>query len=86
VDGPATASPDDRHDQLLDASLLPSQPLTVEVLRRPVESALAAMVSVMDQTWRGVALGDGHIQGVQDQLGAKVVGHGPAHDPAREGI
>jgi Integrase core domain len=39
VDGPATASPDDRHDQLLDASLLPSQPLTVEVLRRPVESA-----------------------------------------------
>jgi hypothetical protein len=44
------------------------------------------MVGVMDQTWRGVALGDGHIQGVQDQLGAKVVGHGPAHDPAREGI
>jgi hypothetical protein len=40
VDGPANASPDDRHDQLVDASLLPSQPLTVEALRRPVESAL----------------------------------------------
>jgi putative transposase len=39
VDDPATASPDDRHDQLLDASLLPSQPLTAKVLRRPVESA-----------------------------------------------
>jgi hypothetical protein len=38
VDGPANASPDDRHDQLLDASLLPSQPLTAKVLRRPVES------------------------------------------------
>jgi putative transposase len=39
ADGPANASPDDPHDQLLDASLLPSQLLTVEVLRRPVESA-----------------------------------------------
>jgi transposase InsO family protein len=39
VDGPANASPDDRHDQLLDASLLPSQPLTVELLRRPLEFA-----------------------------------------------
>ena len=34
-----SASAAARHDQLLDASLLPSQPLTVEVLRRPVESA-----------------------------------------------
>jgi putative transposase len=39
VDGPASTSPDDRHDQLLDASLLPSQPLTAKVLRRPIESA-----------------------------------------------
>ena len=39
MDGPANASPDDRHDQLLDAFLLPSQPLTAKVLRRPVESA-----------------------------------------------
>ena len=38
MDGPANASPDDQHDQLLDASLLPSQPLTAKVLRRPVES------------------------------------------------
>jgi hypothetical protein len=39
VDGPANASPDDQHDQPLDASLLPSQPLTVEALRRPLEFA-----------------------------------------------
>jgi hypothetical protein len=37
VDGPANASQDDRHDQLLDASLLPSQLLTAKVLRRPLE-------------------------------------------------
>jgi hypothetical protein len=86
VDGPATASPDDRHDRLLDASLLPSQPLTVEVLRRPVESALAAVIGVVHQARRGVALADGHVQGVQDQFGAQMVGHRPAHDPAGEAV
>jgi len=49
VDGPANASPDDRHDQLLDAFLLPSQPLTAKVLRRPVESALGSPVGVEDR-------------------------------------
>jgi hypothetical protein len=39
ADGPVNASPDDPHDQLLDPFLLPSQPLTIEALRRPVESA-----------------------------------------------
>jgi len=34
----------------------------------------------------GVALGDGHVQGVQDQLGPQVGGHRPAHDRPREGI
>ena len=42
---------------------------------------LAAVVSVMDQTWSGLALGDRHVEGVQDQFGAQVVGHGPADDP-----
>jgi hypothetical protein len=40
----------------------------------------------MDQAWGGVALGDGHVQGVQDQLGAEVVGHRPADDPAGERV
>jgi hypothetical protein len=33
-----------------------------------------------------MALADGHVQGVQYQLGAQVVGHGPAHDAARERV
>ena len=40
----------------------------------------------MYEAWGGVALGDGHVQGVQDQFGAQVGSHGPAHDPPREGI
>jgi hypothetical protein len=40
----------------------------------------------MDQAWGGVALGDGHVQGVQDQLGAEMVGHRPANDPAGERV
>jgi hypothetical protein len=86
VDGPANASPDDRHDQLLDASLLPSQPLTAKVLRRPVESALAAVIGMVHQAGGRLALADGHIEGVQDQFGAQVVGHRPAHDPAGEAV
>jgi len=38
VDARANASQDAQHDQPLDACLLPSQLLTLEVLRRPVES------------------------------------------------
>src|SRR4029450_11579208 len=43
-------------------------------------------VGVMYQAWGGVALGDGHVQGVQDQLGAEMVGHRPADDPAGERV
>jgi hypothetical protein len=28
-----------------------------------------------------MALGDGHVEGVQDELGAQMVGHRPADDP-----
>ena len=40
----------------------------------------------MYEAWGGVALGDGHVQGVQDQLGAEMVGHRPADDPAGERV
>ena len=86
VDGPANASPDDQHDQLLDASLLPSQPLTAKVLRPPVESALASLIAVMDQPRVGSAIPDGHVEGVHHQLGSEVVGHRPANHPAAEDI
>jgi hypothetical protein len=33
------------------------------------------VVSVMDKARGGMALGDGHVEGVQDQVGAQVVGH-----------
>jgi hypothetical protein len=34
----------------------------------------------------GPALGNGHLQGVQDELRPEVVGHGPSDDPAAEGV
>jgi hypothetical protein len=35
----------------------------------------------MHQSWSGLALGDRHVEGVQDQFGAQVLSHGPADDP-----
>jgi hypothetical protein len=34
----------------------------------------------MHQACGGIALGDGHVEGVQDQLGAQVLSHRPTHD------
>src|SRR5215212_8286380 len=56
------------------------------MLRRPVESALAAVVGVADQAGWWLSLADGHLQGVQDQFSAQVVGHRPANDPTRERV
>jgi hypothetical protein len=66
--------------------VFPSQLLTVEVLRRPVESALAAVVAVTDQACCGVALADGHVEGVQDEFGAQVVSHRPSDDATGERV
>jgi hypothetical protein len=40
------------------------------VLRRPLEPGLAALVGVVDQPGRRPAARDGHLQGVDDQLGS----------------
>jgi hypothetical protein len=40
----------------------------------------------MDQPWSGLALGDCHVERIQDQLGAQVVGHRPADDSAGEAV
>src|SRR5215217_1700455 len=61
-------------------------PANTAALRRPLEPGLAAVVGVMDQAWGGVALGDGHVQGVQDQLGGQVLSHRPADDPPGERV
>jgi hypothetical protein len=52
------------------------------VLRRPLEFALRALVGVVDQSRVGSAAGDGHLERVDDKLGAQVVGDRPADDPA----
>jgi hypothetical protein len=57
-----------------------------EVLRRPVESALAAAVGMQDGSGFGAAAPDRHLQGVDDQFGAHVIGDRPAHDAAVEHI
>jgi hypothetical protein len=44
------------------------------------------VVGVVDQTRRRSTLTDGHIERVEDQLGAQMLGHGPAHHPAGEGV
>jgi len=62
--------------------VFPSQLLTVEVLRRPVESSLATAISVEDHPGCGVAGGDGVGQRVGDQPGAQVVGQREPDDAA----
>ena len=41
---------------------------------------------MMDQSRGGPAMLERHLQGVNDELCAHVVGHRPAHDPAREDV
>jgi hypothetical protein len=55
-------------------------------LRRPLDFALAALVEVMHETGPGAAAVKGHLERVDDELGAHVVGHRPADDPSREGV
>jgi hypothetical protein len=57
------------------------------VLRRPVESALAAAVRVVHELAGGRPPEvHGHLQGVQDEVGAQVRGGLPADDHAREDV
>src|SRR6266516_4779818 len=56
-----------------------SQLLIIEVLRRPVESTLAAVIAVVHQPRGGAAAADGHVERVDHQLGAAVGAHRPAH-------
>jgi hypothetical protein len=61
-------------------------PCNKSALRRPVEPALAAAVAVQHAAGRGPAAPAGHLQGVDDQLRAHVVGDRPAHDGAAEDV
>ena len=59
----------------------------IEVLRRPVESALAAAVTVEDDPGGLTAASSGgHLERVGDELGAHVVGHRVAEQATRTEI
>jgi hypothetical protein len=59
----------------------------VEVLRRPLESALAAAIRVMHQPLQlGLPAPDSHLQRVQGQVGAKRPRGLPADDEAAERV
>ena len=47
---------------------------------------LAALIGMVDQAGTGPAARKGHVQRVDDELCAHVVGHRPAHDAAAEGV
>src|SRR3954451_8665672 len=56
-----------------------------QALRRPLDSTLAAPVGMMDHVSRPT-LTEGHVQGIQNQLGSQMVGHRPADHPAAPDI
>src|SRR5665648_250308 len=64
---------------------LPINTSEIKVLRRPVESALGAVVRVNDRRDRAAGL-DRHVERVDDQLGVLDVVDGPADDLATVGV
>ena len=56
------------------------------MLRRPIESALAAAIGMMDQARRRLLALDGHGQGCDRQFRPHVVTHRPANDLPGEKI
>jgi hypothetical protein len=57
----------------------------MKALGRPVETALAALVAVMDDAFRPARC-DGHIERVEHDTGLQVVAERPADDPTRPGV
>jgi hypothetical protein len=47
---------------------------------------LAALVGVMNEAGVGATSGERHLERVDDELGAQMVGHRPADDPPREQV
>ena len=62
----------------------------IEVLRRPLASALHAPIRMMNEAVEGLAVAaavpDGHLQRVQRQVAAQRVGDLPAHHHAAEHV
>ena len=49
-------------------------------------NVLRALVGVMNESRAWASARDGHLERVDDELGAEIVAHRPAHDPAREAV
>ena len=60
-------------------------PACLAALAKGQRSILAALVGVMDHGG-GPALAKGHVERFEDQFGAQMSGHGPAHDAAAESV
>ena len=73
----------DRADRLFPLTIATS---FVRVLRRPFESALAALIRVVQQGVRLAAPPDRHDEGVGDQLSGHTGTHRPTNDAPREQI
>ena len=56
------------------------------MLQGPVESGLTALVAVVNEPARWAAPVRGHLQRVDDQFLAHVIGHAPADNPAAVGV
>jgi hypothetical protein len=52
------------------------------VLRRPVESALGAVIGVQDRSGEAATGALGGVQGVDNEIGAHVIGDRPARKAA----
>lgn len=51
------------------------------MLQRPLESALGAVIGVDNASWFGLAVADGHVEGVDNQRRVLFGVDRPAHDP-----
>jgi hypothetical protein len=61
---------------------LPIATLLHQALRRPIELGLRSLIGVMHRPAVGPTVRDGHLERLDDELGAHVVSHRPADDLA----
>ncbi len=79
----AAAAPQAHRSSSCSSRSSPPHTSVIKVLRRPVESALRAAITVENDPALRPTLPQGHRQGVGDQLGAHVVGDRPPDHPPR---
>lgn len=71
---------------MTDAAHRPEEPGLAEAVAERPAGVGRAVIAVVDRARRGPPVPDCHLQGVDDQLGADVVGHRPADDAAAEAV